>query len=106
MLSGGMQHFFPFVGKTRISADLKGLERTHDRKPRTPVTRKIARAFAYFLWRETSFAEATGAQPMFEGKLRTCEALRVKKPHIIFSSDYVEQTTIRLGKTKSGREQA
>ena len=27
MLSGGMKHFFPFVGKTRISADLKGLER-------------------------------------------------------------------------------
>ena len=43
---------------------------------------------------------------MFEGKLRTCEALRVEASDIIFSSEYVKQTTIRLGKTKNGREQA
>ena len=58
------------------------------------------------MWQETSFAEATGVQTMFEGKLRTCEVLRVRACDIIFSSDYVQQTTIRLGKTKNGREQA
>ena len=43
---------------------------------------------------------------MFEGKLRTCEALKVKAADIIFASDYVKQTTIRLKKNKNGREQA
>ena len=106
MLSGRMKHFFPFVGKSRISADLKGLERTHERRPRTPASRRIARALAHFLWSKLSYAQATGVITMFEGKLRTCEALKVKAADVIFASERVKQTTIRLGKTKNGREQA
>ena len=78
------------MGRTRISADLKALEKMHKRKPRTPATRRISKAFAFYMWQETSFAEATGVQTMFEGKLRTCEALRVRACDIIFSSDYVQ----------------
>ena len=106
MLSGGMRHFFPFIGKTRISADWKGLEKTNERRPRTPASRRISRAFTHFLWEETSFAEATGVQTMFDGKLRTCEALKVRAVDVIFASSSVKNTTIRLGKTKNGREQA
>ena len=43
---------------------------------------------------------------MFEGKLRTCEALKIRARDIIFSSNYVARTTIHLGKGKNGREQA
>ena len=66
LLSGGMKHFFPFVGKTRISADLKGLEKTNERRPRTPASKRISRGFTRFVWGEASFAEATGVQTMFD----------------------------------------
>ena len=106
MLSGGMKHFFPFVGKTRISADLKGLEKTNERRPRTPASKRISRGFTRFVWEETSFAEATGVQTMFDAKLRICEAIKIRAIDVIFASDSVKNTTIRLGKTKNGREQA
>ena len=106
MLSGGLRHYFPFVGKTRISADLKGLEKTNERRPRVPASKKLSRAFTHYMWGELSFAEATGVQVMFDAKLRTCEALKVRACDIIFASSTVKSTTIRLGKTKNGREQA
>ena len=106
MLSGGMRHFFPFVGKTRISADLKGLEKTNERRPRTPASRRISRGFTRFVWEETSFSESTGVQSMFDAKLRTCEALRVRAVDVIFRNHRIRNTTIRLGRTKNGREQA
>ena len=106
MLSGGLRHYFPFIGKTRISADLKGLEKTNERRPRVPASERLSRAFTHYLWGELSFAEATGAQVMFDAKLRTCEALKVRACDVIFASSAVRNTTIRLGKTKNGREQA
>ena len=106
MLSGGLRFFFPFIGKTRISADLKGLEKSNERRPRVPASKKLSRAFTHYMWGELSFAEATGVQVMWDAKLRTCEALKVRAVDIIFSSDSVKNTTIRLGKTKNGREQA
>ena len=106
ILSGGMKHFFPFVGKTRISADLKGLERINERRPRTPASRRISRAFTRFVWEQTSFSEGTGVQTMFDAKLRTCEALKVRGSDIIFRTNRIKNTTIRLGRTKNGREQA
>ena len=106
MLSGGLRFFFPFIGKTRISADLKGLEKSNDRRPRVPASKRISRAFTHFMWEELSFAESTGVQVMFDAKLRTCEALKVRASDVIFSSSSVRNTTIRLGKTKNGREQA
>ena len=106
ILSGGMKHFFPFVGKTRISADLKGLERINERRPRTPASRRISRGFTRFVWEQTSFSEGTGVQTMFDAKLRTCEALKVRGSDIIFRTNRIKNTTIRLGRTKNGREQA
>ena len=86
MLSGGMRHFFPFVGKTRISADLKGMEKQNERRPRTPASRRLSRGFTRFVWEQTSFSEGTGVQTMFDAKLRTCEALKVKASDIIFGT--------------------
>ena len=106
MLSGGLRFFFPFIGKTRISADLKGLEKSNERRPRVPASKKLSRAFTHYMWGELSFAEATGVQVMFDAKLRTCEALKVRAIDVIFASSTVRSTTIRLGKTKNGREQA
>ena len=106
MLSGGMRHFFPFVGKTRISADLKGMEKQNERRPRTPASRRLSRGFTRFVWEQTSFSEGTGVQTMFDAKLRTCEALKVKASDIIFRNHRIKNTTIRLGRTKNGREQA
>ena len=106
MFSGGLRHYFPFIGKTRISADLKGLEKRNERRPRVPASEKLSRAFTQYMWGELSFAEATGVQVMFDGKLRTCEALKIRACDVIFASSSVKNTTIRLGKTKNGREQA
>ena len=106
MLSGGMRHFFPFVGKTRISADLKGMEKQNERRPRTPASRRLSRGFTRFVWEQTSFSQGTGVQTMFDAKLRTCEALKVKASDIIFRNHRIKNTTIRLGRTKNGREQA
>ena len=50
MLSGGLRHYFPFIGKTRISADLKGLEKTNERRPRVPASEKLSRAFTHYMW--------------------------------------------------------
>ena len=94
--------FFPFLGRGRIIADLMGLGKSRQSEPTTPATRKIvARAFAMYMWTETSAAEATGVQTTFEGKMRTCEALKVRARDIIFSSTHVARTTIRLGKVRT-----
>ena len=42
---------------------------------------------------------------MFSGLMRTCEATKTTKKHIIMRSRRVAVTTIRLGSTKAGREE-
>ena len=43
---------------------------------------------------------------MFDAKLRTCEAIKVRGSDVIFRNQRIKNTTIRLGRTKNGREQA
>ena len=53
-------HFFPTVDKTRVTAELKGLERATPRNPTTPFTWKILICFVVFVRAMVGWGPAVG----------------------------------------------
>ena len=99
------QYFWPFIDKSRITCELKGLEKTANKVPTTPITYSLTTSMARWLWKRYGLGPAVGVLVAFGGLLRTKEILCVKKCDIIWRGDHVVQTTIRLGITKNNREQ-
>lgn len=101
----GFSHFFPFVDRARITAELKGVEKCTPKNPTTPFTWKMMISLSYFARQTLGLPQAVGVIVGFSCLLRTAELIRVRVLDIIFRGGHVARTTIRLGLTKNNREQ-
>ena len=101
----GLQHFWPFLDKSRVTAELKGVEKCTPKVPTTPMTFLLATAFASYVRRTVGMPQAVGILVAFGTLLRTAELVKIRRSDIIWRSQYVVRTTIRLGETKNNREQ-
>ena len=102
----GLNHFFPFLDHTRVTAELKGIEKSTPSSPTTPFTLQMLVAFAYFVRMTFGMPQMTGILCAFDGLMRSIELLKVRAIDVILRNNTtVRQTSIRLGTTKNNREQ-
>ena len=99
------QYFWPFIEKSRVTAELKGLEKSTNRNPTTPITFRLLTTLAWFVSRHAGLAPAVGVILAFGALLRTKELLAIRRTDIIWRGGHVVRTHIRLGYTKNNREQ-
>ena len=104
-LHAAARFFFPEVPRDRLTAELKGLEKSTKRTPTTPFTLPLLVAFAVFTSQRVGLGAAVGVIVAFFGLLRTAEVIKIRPIDVILRTSYIAITTIRLTSTKSGREQ-
>ena len=101
----GFKFFFPWIDKTRVTAELKGLERERSPVPRNPFTACLLLALAFFTRQYYGLPQAVGMCVGFCGLLRPSEILRVRAIDVILRTAFIRVTTIRLQyRTKNGRQ--
>ena len=104
--SAAIRFFIPYCPKDRISAELKGVEKSTPTTPTTPITLPILIALTCFVGVKLGWAQACGMIVGFFGLLRSSEILRVTGQDVILRNRYNQTSTIRLGKTKNNREES
>ena len=97
-------HFFPMIDRSRITAELKGVERCTVKTPTTPFTYKMMISLAYYARQTLGLPQAVGIIVGFSTLLRSVEIIKIRVLDIIFRGGHVAKTTIRLGLTKNNRE--
>ena len=98
-------YFFPELSKARLTAELKGAENMHEATHTTPCSERLRNGLAFYTKQRMGVRAAAGVLVMGACLLRTAEAVRIRVKDIIWRSALVAVTTIRLGTTKSGREE-
>ena len=63
-------YFFPFINRTRVTAELKGLEKLRPSTPASPLTVPLLIALSAFCSWTYGFAQAVGVVVGFFGLLR------------------------------------
>ena len=104
----GFKFFFPFLDHTRVTAELKGIEKIEPSLPTVPLTLPILVCLVMWTWTKYGLARAVGLIVGFFGLLRSAEIHKIRRSDVMFRGDgrsHVKVTTIRLGTTKNGREQ-
>ena len=103
--SAAVRFFIPYCPKDRISAELKGVEKSSPTTPTTPITLPILVALTCFVGVKLGWAQACGMIVGFLGLLRSSELIRVTGQDVILRNEYNQTSTIRLGKTKNNQEE-
>ena len=103
--SSAVRFFIPYCPKDRISAELKGVEKSTPTTPTTPITVPIFVALTCFVGLKLGWAQACGMIVGYFGLLRSSEILRITGQDVILRTRYNKVSTIRLGKTKNNREE-
>ena len=98
--SSAVRFFIPYCPKDRISAELKGVEKSTPTTPTTPITLPILVALTCFVGIKLGWAQACGMIVGYFGLLRSSEILRITGQDVILRTRYNKVSTIRLGKTK------
>ena len=98
-------YFLPFINRTRVTAELKGLEKLRPSTPASPLTFPLLIALSAFCSWTYGFAQAVGVVIGFFGLLRAQEISKIRKIDVMIRGGDIKLTTIRLGQTKNGREQ-
>ena len=101
----GFQYFWPFIDKSRVTAELKGLEKCVPRVPTTPITFNLMCTLAWFVKVNYGMPQAVGIIVCFGALLRSAELVKVRVCDVIFREKHIVRTYIRLGSTKNNREQ-
>ena len=104
--SAAVRFFIPYCPKDRISAELKGVEKSTPTTPTTPITLPILIALTCFVGVKLGWAQACGMIVGFFGLLRSSDILRITGQDVILRNRYNQTSTIRLGKTKNNREES
>ena len=97
--------FFPWCDRSRLTAELKGIEKCSPSTPTTPMTYAMVIAMAVYARATLGLPQAVGVVIGFFGLLRSAEILRVRACDVMLRGGATALTTIRLLSTKSGREQ-
>ena len=103
--SSAVRFFIPYRPKDRISAELKGVEKSSPTTPTTPITLPILVALTCFVGIKLGWAQACGMIVGYFGLLRSAELFRITGQDVILRSQHNQTSTIRLGKTKNNREE-
>ena len=99
--------FFSWCDRSRLTAELKGIEKTTTTNPTTPMTYAMVIALAVYARATLGLPQAVGVVVGFFGLLRANELVKVKAVDVILRGvGACLMTTIRLLNTKSGREQS
>ena len=100
-----LKFFFPSIDRSRVTAELKGVEKSTTRNPTTPLTMPMLVALAMFTRQRKGLAAAVGIIVGFFGLLRTAELHKIKRLDVTLRCGYIALTTIRLSTTKNGRQE-
>ena len=99
--------FFSWCDRTRLTAELKGVEKESKSTPTTPMTYAMVIALAVYARATLGLPQAVGVVVGFFGLLRANELVKVKAVDVVLRGvGACKMTTIRLLNTKSGREQS
>ena len=101
----GLNFFMPFLDRSRVTAELKGLERMVPTVPTTPFTYELVISLAIYALGTLGPEQAVGVIVGFFGLLRSAEIIQIRGVDVLLRCASVFMTTIRLSKTKSNREQ-
>ena len=100
-----VKFFMPFCNPSRVTAELKGIEKSHVTVPTTPFTVKLVIALSFFARQHYGIQCAVGVLVAFFGLLRSQELIRVRPIDVMMRQSFNSKTAIRLGVTKNNREQ-
>ena len=104
--TSAIKFFLPWTPRERITAELRGVEKSQPTTPTTPITLPIMIALAVFASVKLGYEFGCGIVVGFFGLLRANEIINVVGMDVIKRSAYCKATTIRLGKTKNNREES
>ena len=103
--TSAIKFFLPWTPRERITAELRGVEKSTKTTPTTPDTLPIMIALAVFASMKLGLEFGCGIVVGFFGLLRANEIIGVIGMDVITRNEYCKATTIRLGKTKNNREE-
>ena len=97
VFSATMKFFLPFCPKERISAELKGVEKSTPKTPTTPLTLPILIALAFYVKVKCGVAQACGiiVHVGFFGMFRSAELIEIKGRDFILRNRFAKASTIR-----------
>ena len=95
--TSAMKYFLPWTPRERITAELRGMEKSTKTTPTTPITPPIMVPLAVFAATKLRLEFGCGIVVAFFGLLRPNEIIGVIGIDVIVRSEHCKATTIRLG---------
>ena len=103
--TSAVKFFLPWTPRERITAELRGVEKSTPTTPTTPITLPIMIALTVFASVKLGAEFGCGIVVGFFGLLRASEIIGVVGMDTITRNAHCKATTIRLGKTKNNRKE-